>query len=147
MILGPITLFLAFYLCKIIYTDITLRMIKNREVMAVFCCCLLLFFLTNNYVAIGYILGVFIVSNVLFALGVVGGGDVKLMAAVSFAIPVKYQTDFIAAVLMLGGVLAIMIIIISKLFKRPDWKRLGVPYAVPISLSGFYYIAHTLMSL
>jgi prepilin peptidase CpaA len=115
--------------------------------MAVFCCCLLLFFLTNNYVAIGYILGVFIVSNVLFALGVVGGGDVKLMAAVSFAIPVKYQTDFIAAVLMLGGVLAIMIIIISKLFKRPDWKRLGVPYAVPISLSGFYYIAHTLMSL
>jgi hypothetical protein len=48
---------------------------------------------------------------------------------------------------MLGGGVAIVIIVASKMFKRPDWKNKGVPYALPISISGLYYITHSLMSL
>jgi prepilin peptidase CpaA len=147
MIVGSMTLVLALYLSKAIYSDVTRRTIKNQNVLAIFCCCMFLNIGTNNYDAIIYSFGVLIFGSIIFFIGVCGAGDVKLMAAVSIAVPVAKQVDFIAYTLMIGGILAVMIIIMSKIFKRPDWKRLGVPYAIPISLSGFYYIAHSLMSL
>jgi prepilin peptidase CpaA len=138
---------LAFYLFKVVRTDLAHRRIENQDVMFILLCNVVIMVITSNYSVAGYSATILIIGFLFFVLGVWGGGDAKLIVSLSLAVPVNVQIDFIATVLMLGGGLAVMIIIISKLFKRPDWKRLGVPYAIPISLSGFYYIAHSLMSL
>jgi prepilin peptidase CpaA len=102
---------------------------------------------TKNYAVLAYTLIIFILGYLLFLVGVWGGGDAKLITSLSLAVPTDLQIDFITSVLMLGGGVAIVIIVVSKIFKRPDWKNKGVPYALPISISGLYYITHSLMSL
>jgi prepilin peptidase CpaA len=144
---GSITLVLALYLCKTVATDLSQRIIKNQDVLVIFCLCLVIGFFTRNYSVLAYSFSIFIVGYLLFVAGVWGGGDVKLIVAVSLAVPSDLQIDFITSVLMVGGGVAIFILVSSKIFKRPEWKDKGVPYALPISVCGLYYITHSLLSL
>jgi prepilin peptidase CpaA len=79
----------------------------------------------------------------MFALGWMGGGDAKLLAAASLWIGFDKLLMYFGQVAILGGVLAIAILIYRKLPVRalpmPEWalrlhvKGSGIPYGLAIA--------------
>ncbi len=68
----------------------------------------------------------------IFYFNLIGGGDVKLITALLFALTTVQSLDFILYTAMMGGV----VMIIGMLVNRRDIQQRGVPYAVAIS-AGF----------
>jgi prepilin peptidase CpaA len=60
--------------------------------------------------ALACAIGVFLVGAVAFAAGMLGGGDVKLLAASSLFAGPALMLDFITAVALAGGLIAIAIL-------------------------------------
>lgn len=93
---------------------------------------------------------VFAAGAVLFSLGALGGGDVKLLAAVALWTDGRGAPLLIAAILIGGGVLALLILFLRVI--APDGlrrrvatlrPRAGIPYGVAVSLGTFVAIALT----
>ena len=93
---------------------------------------------------------VFAIGAVLFSLGTFGGGDVKLLAAVALWTDGRGAPLLIAAILIGGGVLALLILFLRVI--APDGfrrrvvilrPRAGIPYGVAVSLGTFVAIALT----
>ncbi|MCH8685433.1 A24 family peptidase [Pedomonas mirosovicensis] len=82
---------------------------------------------------IGVALLVFIGFAVLFALGAMGGGDVKLVAALALWIPPARILELIFLIAIYGGVLALVLVVTRRL--RGQTHR-AVPYGVAIALGG-----------
>ena len=90
--------------------------------------------LWQNWVVFAALL---IVGTPLFAAGKVGGGDVKLLAAVGLWVDLRLSVWLIAAVFIAGGVLAI-IFLAARLFRSPQREgkekigSKGIPYGLAI---------------
>jgi prepilin peptidase CpaA len=76
-------------------------------------------------------LGILIVGLPAFAAGWLGGGDVKLLAALGLWLTFKEAATLIAAVFMVGGVLALMFLAV-RLFRRDKSKSRQIPYGLAI---------------
>ena len=93
------------------------------------------------HVGIGMLM--FLAGFALFSVGVLGGGDVKVIAAASVWTGLAALTPFAYATTIAGGVLAVAMIVARKLAKPSDalpgfLNRLlgpenGIPYAVAIA--------------
>lgn len=91
---------------------------------------------------------IFAVGTLLFVLGVMGGGDVKVLASASIWFGWGGFFAFIFQTALWGGLFAAIIILMRRLRvwraqEPPPWwlanlvtPGLGVPYAVPIALGG-----------
>jgi len=98
---------------------------------------------------------VFAVGAAAFAAGVLGGGDVKLLAAVGlFASPARL-VDFLAVTALAGGVLGLAILAGAPIGGQPagaggaTWRarlRGGVPYGPAIAAGGLWLAASSLLS-
>ncbi len=81
---------------------------------------------------------VLIVGTPLFAAGKVGGGDVKLLAAVGLWVDLRTAAWLIAAVFLAGGLLAIAFLSARVLFRsrqREGKEKIGskgIPYGLAI---------------
>lgn len=88
--------------------------------------------------------GLFGLGLLLFLVGYWGGGDVKLNAAAGFWFGWPGVQLFLVVVALVGGVLALTILVIRKLplpSRAPGWlARLhdekGIPYGIAIGLGG-----------
>jgi len=92
-------------------------------------------------------LGVILAGIVLFAKGIMGGGDLKLLAAASIWTGWNSLLDFLFLVAMLGGVLALVIFAAHRLRGRfgvlgrikwigaGDVKSQSIPYGIAIGLA------------
>ena len=86
--------------------------------------------------------GVLILCAVLFYLNVFGGGDAKVIAAVSLWTGLAASAPFVMGMAIAGGVLAAVLIVLRRMKVSSDkaWlKRLmspeeGAPYAVAIAI-------------
>jgi prepilin peptidase CpaA len=58
--------------------------------------------------------GAFAVGFALFALNLMGGGDVKLLAVISLFVGKEAFVDFITLVALLGGALSILLVVTRK---------------------------------
>lgn len=99
--------------------------------------------------------GVFAAGCVLFARGLLGGGDVKLLAAAVLWIPSSSVLAQISAVLISGGVLALMLLAARRIVRRftalADAGNLPrvlrdhapVPYGVAIAAGTLPYLPLT----
>jgi prepilin peptidase CpaA len=92
---------------------------------------------------------VLIVCAILFYLSVFGGGDAKLIAAVSLWTGIEGSGWFLAYMAMAGGALAVVLIVLrarkSWTTDRPWARRLlspeeGAPYAVAIAIGAWLAI-------
>jgi prepilin peptidase CpaA len=108
----------------------------------------------NAALRTGIAFAVLIVGLILQGHGFVGGGDIKLIAAVSLWI---YPADwplFMLAIMLFGGFLALAILILRKLkawipeyVTTRNWlKKLlsdneGIPYGVAVSSAGMMFLA------
>lgn len=105
-------------------------------------------------------LGVFVALYIGWGLGLIGAGDVKLAAAFSLALPPepRQQLIFILGALAIGGIIALTYLLVGTFNRRTirpsgrnasrlrrilrveRWRvrhRVGIPYAVAISIAAF----------
>ena len=85
-------------------------------------------------------------GTLLFATGKVGGGDVKLLAAVGLWVDLERAVILVAGVFIAGGLLALAVLL-PRLFRRRQKGSLrasskNIPYAVAIAVGALLVIAY-----
>jgi prepilin peptidase CpaA len=147
------------------YTDVTEFRIPNW-----LCLTLALMFFAFGYLSTmglesfllrsGIGLAVLISGMVMHARGVVGGGDVKLLAALSLWLAPDAWPLFMLTVMIFGGILALVVLVLRK---SKAWlpenittgskvqklltENEGIPYGIAISLAGIIGLAELLEQL
>jgi prepilin peptidase CpaA len=83
----------------------------------------------------GLVFGLFALA---FAVGAMGGGDVKLVAAVALWLPWQAVLALLVIMSLAGGALTIAFLIRKKLAQSGE--RLEIPYGVAIAFGGLWLI-------
>lgn len=126
---------LAALLVTAAVTDIRERVISNRLNLAIAILAVPWWFVTGLHGA-GILLqlalsaGVLAVFAACFALGMMGGGDVKLLAALGLWLPLTRMLVLLEAMALAGGVLTLAMLIAHRIRKAPG--RPEIPYGVAI---------------
>jgi prepilin peptidase CpaA len=147
IILSPVWLawiFAALLTAAAVEDSVRLR-ISNVLVLGIMAGAIVAMFLAGPEIALwqnfAVFAGLLILGTPLFAIGKMGGGDVKLLAATGLWFDLRGAMMMVASVLIAGGVLALLIII-ARLFGWSDATRErihllrrggGIPYGVAIS--------------
>ena len=135
---------LAIGLIASIYTDIKYRLILNKITLPIALAAPLYWYATGDltWSSVGtHLLTAalaFAFFAMWFALGMMGGGDVKLFAVVALWFP---WTDVLRLVLyasLLGAMVTILFLMIHKI--RRGAGRVQVPYGVAIALAGLWMV-------
>jgi prepilin peptidase CpaA len=87
-------------------------------------------------VALG--VGAFLLFALLFQLGMMGGGDVKLLAALALWLPLASLVKLVVIMSLAGGVLTLLMLVRHKATKSEG--KLEVPYGVAIAFAGMWLI-------
>lgn len=84
----------------------------------------------------GAALLVFLAFVGLYAVGGMGGGDVKMVGGVMLWIPLNLFLETLTVMALSGGVLSAAMLVHSKI--RPSDKVIEVPYGVAIAAGGLW---------
>jgi prepilin peptidase CpaA len=87
---------------------------------------------------VGAALAVFAAFIGLFAIGGMGGGDVKLIGAVALWIDYRLIFSLLLVMALVGGVIAAVMLIHKKITKSEGTSE--VPYGIAIAIAGFWAI-------
>lgn len=87
---------------------------------------------------VGVATAVFGVFALLFALGGMGGGDVKLIGAVALWLPWQAVVMLLVLMSLAGGVLTLAMVARHKFARASD--KLEIPYGVAIAAGGLWLI-------
>lgn len=90
-------------------------------------------------IQLGVALAVFVVLAAMFAAGMMGGGDVKLLTALALWIEPTAFVQLLVIMAIAGGVLTIVMAAWHFLQNTKD--RLAIPYGVAIAFGGLWTIA------
>ncbi|MBW8743778.1 MAG: prepilin peptidase [Sphingomonas sp.] len=93
---------------------------------------------------VGVALGVFTLFAICFALGMMGGGDVKLLAALGLWLPLTRLLVMIEVMALAGGLLTVGILIAHKLRKAPGKPE--IPYGVAIVGAALLIVANDILT-
>jgi prepilin peptidase CpaA len=93
---------------------------------------------------IGVAAAVFALFSGAFALGMMGGGDVKLLGALALWLPPAAVLFLLTAMSLAGGVLTIAMYARHKL--RRSSHTLEVPYGVAIAFGGLWLISERILN-
>jgi prepilin peptidase CpaA len=95
-------------------------------------------------VQVGVALGVLGIFWIVFELGGMGGGDVKMLAALALWLPFGSLLQLLAIMSVAGGVLTLAVAIphrIAKAAGRPE-----IPYGIAISFAGLWLIGERILN-
>lgn len=87
---------------------------------------------------LGLGIAVFAAFTLLFALGMMGGGDVKMLAALALWFPWQALLSLLFLMALIGGVVTVVTVIhhrVSRKLGQPE-----VPYGVAISLAALWLV-------
>lgn len=87
-------------------------------------------------IQLGIGLGVFALFTLFFALGAMGGGDVKLLTALALWLPLLAMVRLLIIMSILGGILTLVMLLIHKW--RHAIGKPEIPYGIAISLAGLW---------
>lgn len=87
---------------------------------------------------IGLAVATFVIGAILFALRAMGGGDVKILAALALWIPPELFLQLLVVMALAGGVLTILFSAWHIMKRRRD--RLAIPYGVAIAFAGLWVL-------
>lgn len=132
------------------WTDIKTRTISNELNAAIALLGVAFWFVAGDAiwpdiaVRIAVALGLFAVCAVLFMLRMMGGGDVKMIAALALWLPFKALAAMLTVMALAGGVIALFLLIRQRW--RPNADRPELPYGVAIAIGGLWVIANGLLT-
>ena len=86
-------------------------------------------------VQVGAALVVFILLTGAFSIGMMGGGDVKLAAALSLWIPLPSTLHFLMWMSIIGGLLTLGLLVAHRVRQQPG--RPKIPYGVAIAIGAW----------
>ncbi len=92
---------------------------------------------------LGVALAAFVLLAGLFALKMMGGGDVKLLTALALWIPWDIFLQLLMVMAIAGGVLAIVMGMWHIMRRQRD--RLAIPYGVAIAFGGLWVLYFNLL--
>ncbi len=93
-------------------------------------------------IQIGLALGVCLVLFLPFVANLLGGGDVKLMAALALWLPPEALINALLVVSIAGGVLGLIMLFFAR-----RWTEKSVPYGVAIAIAGVLAVAPRMVEL
>ena len=96
-------------------------------------------------IRIGIALGLFAMFALLFMLRMMGGGDVKMIAALALWLPFKALLSMLTVMALSGGLITLALLIRHRW--RPNADRPEVPYGVAIAIGGLWVIANGLLTI
>ena len=141
---------LATLLLFLVMSDIIHRRLSNRLCTAVATIALPYWLaaspcpLTQISVQLIVVLAAAVPLILLFALGVFGGGDIKLLAALLLWIPLERLAAMGVVTAIVGGALAVVVMIVATVRNR---TRPTVPYGVAIATGALFALSETLLAL
>jgi prepilin peptidase CpaA len=87
---------------------------------------------------LGLALGAFLLFALLFQIGMMGGGDVKLLAALALWLPLASLVKLVVIMSLAGGVLTLVLLVRHR--ARKTGGKLEIPYGVAIAFAGMWLI-------
>lgn len=81
---------------------------------------------------------VFILFAALFSMGMMGGGDVKLLAALALWFPWQAVISLLVLMALLGGLVTLITVIHHRMTRRLGQPE--IPYGVAISLAALWLL-------
>lgn len=98
----------------------------------------------NVAVQVAMAVAVFALLAAAFYAGVMGGGDVKLAAALTLWFSPAATIRFLVLMSIAGGVLTLLLLAIHKMRKKPG--RPEIPYGVAIAFGGIAILAQRFLN-
>jgi prepilin peptidase CpaA len=87
---------------------------------------------------------VFGLFTVAFCMGAMGGGDVKMVAAIALWLPLGAVMKLLVIMSLAGGVLTIAMLVRRRMAKSR--AQLEIPYGVAIAFGGFWLIGERFLN-
>jgi prepilin peptidase CpaA len=105
-------------------------------------------------IQIGVALAVFAVLAVTFYIGMMGGGDVKLAAALALWFSPRSTVEFLVIMSLAGGLLTVVVLILHRLKSRRETaldsekeiEKPEVPYGVAIAIGALWILAQRFLN-
>jgi prepilin peptidase CpaA len=103
-------------------------------------------------IQVGVAIGVFVLLAITFYMGMMGGGDVKLAAAIALWFPPMATARFLVFMSLAGGLLTVVVLLIHKFRgKAPVSEgekpaRPEVPYGVAIAAGALWILAQRFLN-
>lgn len=146
---APMLLTLAAMLVAAMVTDVHARVIPNGLNAAIAILSLpwwLAADLTAAEMAlqVAIAFGLLVVFGLCFAAGMMGGGDVKLIAALALWLPAGAIVTMLVWMAIGGGVLTLLMVIVHHLRKAPE--RIEIPYGVAIAGAALMVVANDILT-
>ncbi len=93
---------------------------------------------------IGLAVAVFALFAAAFAIGAMGGGDVKMIAALALWLRPADLATMLVVMALVGGVLTVAMMIAHKARRREGQPE--IPYGVAIAAAGLFIIANDILT-
>ena len=125
-------------------TDLRARIISNRLNLAIALLAPLWWWATGLTLwpgvalQLGIAVAVFALFSGLFAIGMMGGGDVKLLGALALWLPLDALVTLLVVMALAGGLITLATVLHHR-FARKDGQP-EVPYGVAIALAGLWVL-------
>ena len=130
--------------------DLRTRTISNKLNIAIALCAIPFWWLAELPVwpdvamRIGIALLLFALFAALFAIGAMGGGDVKLIAALALWLPPLAVLKLLVIMSIAGGALTLAMLVRHRLSKSQ--RQLEIPYGVAIAFGGIWLISEPILN-
>ena len=95
-------------------------------------------------IQVGMGLAIFFLFALLFHFGAMGGGDVKMVAALALWLPLGALVNLLVIMSIAGGVLTLAMLVRHRL--RKSEAVLEIPYGVAIAFGGCWVIAEPFLN-
>jgi prepilin peptidase CpaA len=93
---------------------------------------------------IGVAMIVFLLFAIAFRFGAMGGGDVKMVAALALWLPAGAVLKLLVIMSLAGGVLTMVMLLRHRMAKSRE--ELEIPYGVAIAFGGFWLIGERFLN-
>ena len=93
---------------------------------------------------LGVALGVFVLLAGAFYIGMMGGGDVKLAAALALWFSPALTLQFLVLMSLAGGVLTLVVMVAHRMRRKPGKPE--IPYGVAIAFGGLAILAQRFLN-
>jgi prepilin peptidase CpaA len=93
---------------------------------------------------IGVALAVFALFAIAFHFGAMGGGDVKMVAAVALWLPLGAVLKLLVIMSLAGGLLTIALLIPHRVAKAAGQPE--IPYGIAIAFAGFWLLSERFLN-